>query len=126
MKLQQELAGTGVRVQVVLPGATRTDLWDMAGIDPGTALPRNMVMDAEDMVDAALVGLDSGETVTMPSLPDLADWNAYEAARQRLASGLSGHARAALPRRNCERCWGVMPCLRHVTVAVGPSWARPR
>jgi len=39
-------------------------------------------MDAEDLVDAALAGLDHGETVTIPSLPDAADWDAYEAGRQ--------------------------------------------
>jgi uncharacterized protein len=89
IRLQQELAGTGIRVQVVLPGAIRTDLWEKAGIDLDTALPANMVMDAADLVDAALTGLDSGETVTMPSLPDIADWRAYEKARKKLASGLS-------------------------------------
>jgi uncharacterized protein len=89
LKLQQELAGTGVRVQVVLPGAIRTDLWGKAGIDLDTAVPRHMVMDAADLVDAALAGLDIGETVTMPSLRDVADWQAYDAARKKLASGLS-------------------------------------
>ena len=89
VKLQHELAGTGVRVQVVLPGAIRTGLWEKGGIDLDTALPRNIVMDAGDMVDAALVGLDIGENVTMPSLRDVADWKAYEAARQTLAAGLS-------------------------------------
>ena len=89
VKLQHELAGTGVRVQVVLPGAIRTGLWEKGGIDLDTALPRHIVMDAGDMVDAALVGLDIGENVTMPSLRDVADWKAYEAARQTLAAGLS-------------------------------------
>jgi short-subunit dehydrogenase len=41
-------------------------------------------MKAEDVVDAALAGLDQGEPVTIPSLPDIADWDAYEAARQNL------------------------------------------
>jgi short-subunit dehydrogenase len=48
-----------------------------------------MVMGAADLVDAAIAGLDSGETVTMPSLRDVADWQAYDAARKKLASGLS-------------------------------------
>ena len=89
LKLQQELAGTGVRVQVVLPGAIRTDLWGQAGIDLDRAVPANMVMDAADLVDAALAGLDIGETVTMPSLRDVADWQAYDTARKKLAAGLS-------------------------------------
>jgi len=32
-----------------------------------------MLMEVEDMVEAALVGLDRRELVTMPSLPDMAD-----------------------------------------------------
>ena len=46
-------------------------------------------MPATAMVDAALAGLDQGEFATVPSLPDLADWNAYEAARQALMLNLS-------------------------------------
>jgi len=44
---------------------------------------------ATAMVDAALAGLDQGEFATVPSLPDLANWNAYEAARQALMLNLS-------------------------------------
>ncbi len=40
-------------------------------------------------MDAALAGLDQGEFVTIPSLPDAADWDAYEAARQKLIPNLS-------------------------------------
>ena len=94
VRLQQELAGTGVHVQVVLPGATRTALWERAGTDIAS-LPPSVVMDADDMVDAALAGLDSGELVTIPALPDKADWEAYEAARQNLRPNLSRSVRAA-------------------------------
>ena len=38
------------------------------------------MMDVDELVDAAIVGLDRGEQVTIPSLPDVADWEAYEAA----------------------------------------------
>lgn len=86
--LHHELAGKGVRVQAVLPGATATDFWDIAGT-PVHYLPGEIVMKATDMVDASLVGLDIGELVTIPSLPDVADWNAYEAARQLLKPNLS-------------------------------------
>jgi uncharacterized protein len=51
-------------------------------------------MRADDMVDAALAGLDQGELVTIPALPDAADWQAYEAARQKLLPNLS-HATPA-------------------------------
>jgi short-subunit dehydrogenase len=92
--LQHELAPRGVRVQAVLPGATRTELWERAGIELAQ-LPPSMVMDVNEMVDAALAGLDHGETVTIPSLPDNGDWEAYSAARLALGPNLS-RDRAAL------------------------------
>jgi short-subunit dehydrogenase len=86
--LHHELADKNVRVQAVLPGATATDFWGIAGT-PVEHLPNEIVMRAEDLVDAALAGLDLGELVTIPSLPDAADWNAYESARQKLMPNLS-------------------------------------
>ncbi len=86
--LKHELTDKGVRVQVVLPGATATDFWDAAGT-PISYLPSEIVMNAEAMVDAALSGLDQGEFVTLPSLPEVADWQAYESARQALFPNLS-------------------------------------
>ncbi len=86
--LDNELATKGIRVQAVLPGATATDLWDKAG-HPVTNLPKEIVMSTEDMVDAALAGLAQGELVTIPALPDSADWDAFETARNTLAPNLS-------------------------------------
>jgi short-subunit dehydrogenase len=48
-----------------------------------------MLMDADALVDAALAGLDQGESITIPSLPDIADWQAFEAARLNLMPNLS-------------------------------------
>jgi hypothetical protein len=86
--LLKELAGTGVTVQVVLPGATATDLWKKAGT-PVEHLPQEIVMSTEDMVDAALAGLDQGEFATIPALPDAGQWQAFEAARQAMMPNLS-------------------------------------
>ena len=94
LRLQQEVASKGVRVQVVLPGATRTAIWEKAGVDIAS-LPPHIVMDVEDMVDAALSGLDRGETVTIPALPHIAEWEAYEAARQKMIPNLSLSSPAA-------------------------------
>ncbi|RUT94948.1 SDR family NAD(P)-dependent oxidoreductase, partial [Mesorhizobium sp. M7A.T.Ca.TU.009.01.3.2] len=58
--LHREVEGTEVKVQVVLPGATRTDFWELAGSDIDQ-LPKEIIMSADDMVDAALVGLARGE-----------------------------------------------------------------
>lgn len=84
--LQVELGAKGVRVQAVLPGITRTPIWDA---DHLASIPAEMVMDVGDMVDAALAGLDRGESVTIPSLPDQADYDAYIAARSALRPNLS-------------------------------------
>lgn len=86
--LHKELAENNIRVQAVLPGAVETPFWEASG---GSLqhLPDSIVMKADDAVDAALAGLDMGELVTLPSVPDADDWNAYEAARQKLMPNLS-------------------------------------
>ena len=88
LSLHNELAEKNLRIQAVLPGATATNFWDAAGgsVDQ---LPNGMVMRSDDLVDAALAGFDQGEIVTIPSLPNAADWDAYEAARQKLIPNLS-------------------------------------
>jgi short-subunit dehydrogenase len=90
-----ELADKGVRVQAVLPGATATDFWNVAG-NPVENLPKEIVMSAEDMVDAALVGLAAGEVVTIPGLHDGSQWDRHEAQRK-ILSGLF-HNTAPAPR----------------------------
>lgn len=86
--LNAELNGTGVKVQAVLPGVTRTEIWERSGID-ASGIPAEMIMEAGDMVDAALSGLDQSELITIPSLPDAADWDAFVVARLGLAPNLS-------------------------------------
>ncbi|QJI13367.1 SDR family oxidoreductase [Pseudomonas sp. ADAK22] len=86
--LEHELSDKGVRVQVVLPGAIATEFWDVAGL-PVSNLPETMVMTTQNLVDAALAGLAQGEKVTIPSLPDSLDWDAYETARLALGPNLS-------------------------------------
>lgn len=78
--LQEEFADSQLRIQAVLPAATATEIWEISGVAPAT-LPEGSVMRAEDLVDAALAGLDSGETVTIPPVHDLQLWEAYEQAR---------------------------------------------
>ncbi|WP_273825895.1 MULTISPECIES: SDR family NAD(P)-dependent oxidoreductase [Pseudomonas] len=77
--LNIELGAKGLYVQAVLPSATRTEIWERSGkrIEDLQA-----VMEVEDLVDAALVGFDRRETVTIPPLPDETQWQALEAARQ--------------------------------------------
>lgn len=98
--LFKTLKGTGVQVQAVLPGATRTDFWDRAGL-PVHNLPEKNVMSAEDCVDAALVAFDEKELVTIPALPDVEVWNRYEQSRLALYPFLS--SKEAAKRYSIER-----------------------
>ncbi|MNP45259.1 putative oxidoreductase [compost metagenome] len=86
--LNQEVREKGVRVQVVLPGATRTEIWERSGTGIEN-IPQEILMDVGEMVDAALAGLDQGELVTIPSLPEQADWERFTAARFQMAPNLS-------------------------------------
>ncbi|QND66607.1 SDR family oxidoreductase [Mesorhizobium loti] len=90
VSLHKELAGKNLRIQAILPGVIATNFWDVSGgsLDqlPNKTLE---VMQPDDLVDAALAGLDQGELVTIPSLPEAGDWHAYEAARQKLVPNLS-------------------------------------
>src|SRR6201992_2800387 len=78
--LQKDLADKGVRVQTVMPAATATEFWDVAGYPPQKT--SEITMSAEDCVDAALAGLAAGETVTIPGLHDGSLWTHWEAERK--------------------------------------------
>ncbi|NTB05958.1 SDR family NAD(P)-dependent oxidoreductase, partial [Agrobacterium tumefaciens] len=84
--LHAEVGSRGVYVQAVLPAATRTEIYDRMGGDI-SKVPD--VMEVDDLVDAALVGFDQKELVTIPPVPDVADWEAFEQARMVLARGFS-------------------------------------
>ena len=83
--LSLELAPRGVYVQAVLPAATRTEIWGRAGVDVNT-LPE--VMDVDELVDAALIGFDRREAVTIPPLHVAGRWDALDGARQALLSDI--------------------------------------
>jgi uncharacterized protein len=91
--LHHELPEKGVRVQAVLPAATATDIWEKGGLHH-SKLPTGTVMSTEDMVDAALAGLDQGEVVTIPPLQDGDDWTRFDAARRALAPKFGNSAPA--------------------------------
>lgn len=93
--MSEGYASQGIYTQAVLPGATRTDLWARSGVDVGS-FPPDMLMEVEDLVDAALMGFDRGETVTIPPLADEEQWNRLQNARLALAPNLS--RRSVAPR----------------------------
>ncbi|CAJ0994610.1 SDR family NAD(P)-dependent oxidoreductase [Sodalis praecaptivus] len=92
---QHAVEGSGVHVQLVLPGVVISEGWDVAGgaaLDP---LPESMVMSTEDCVDAALSGLDQGEFMTLPSLHDESLLLDYQAAANKLLQGVFNREPAA-------------------------------
>jgi len=90
--LSLELGPKGVYIQAVLPAATRTEIWERASIDVNTL---SVVMDVGELVDAALVGFDRREPITIPPLHDAGQWDAYQAARQAILPGLRQERAAA-------------------------------
>jgi len=93
--LTRELNAAGVTIQTVLPGATRTEIWERAGTDLDTVIPAERIMALDELVDAALKGLDMGERITIPSLPDAQDLADMETARLKLGPNLSRNHPAA-------------------------------
>jgi short-subunit dehydrogenase len=92
--LHNEVKDKGIRVQAVLPGATATPFWDRAKF-PVLNFPGELVMTAEEMVDASLAGLDQGELITIPALPKIGDWERFEEARKALGPNLTRQHSAA-------------------------------
>ena len=58
--LGEELRGSGVRVQALCPGLTRTEFLDVAGTHQGLRVTRTPMLTAEEVVEASLRGLDRG------------------------------------------------------------------
>ncbi|WOJ91644.1 SDR family oxidoreductase (plasmid) [Methylocapsa polymorpha] len=92
--LHREAGPKGVKLQVVLPGATRTEFFSRFGMSIDSRFPAEQIMEPADLVDAALAGFDQGELVTIPSLPDMKDWERFVAARLALGPNLS-HSKPA-------------------------------
>jgi short-subunit dehydrogenase len=68
LSLHKEFSGSGICIQTVVPDATATGFWDLSAT-PLEGLPAAVVMNADDMVEAAIAGFELGETITIPSLP---------------------------------------------------------
>jgi len=88
--LHEELRGTGVHVQALCPGFTRTEFQDRAGID-ASGIPSFAWMMPEEVVDASLAGLARGDVVCVPGI----------------ANRLVAATTAAVPRAVVRRILGV-------------------
>ena len=86
--MQVEAQASGVQVQLLIPGVIATEFHEVAGADL-SRYPPERVMQAGDLVAASLKALEMGEPVCIPSLPDIADWDSYVAAEQRLMPNVS-------------------------------------
>jgi hypothetical protein len=89
--LHEELRGTGVQVQALCPGFTRTEFQDRAGIDV-SGLPSFVWMTAEAVVDASLAALRRGEVVCVPGLGNRLFATATAAMPRALVRRIAGAA----------------------------------
>jgi len=88
--LQLEYAGKTIQIQLVMPGPIRTEFFSSQGMND-SVFPSEAYLTAEQLVDAALAGLDAGEGVTVPSMLDAQTWDTLEKARgEFLKATLSG------------------------------------
>jgi uncharacterized protein len=69
--VHEELRGTGVRVQALCPGFTRTEFQERAGID-ASDLPSFVWMTPEAVVAASVAALRSGDLICIPGLTNRA------------------------------------------------------
>jgi len=90
--MNQELSSKGIYVQALLPAGTYTEIWERAGIDISNSSP---MMEVNELVDAALVGFDRREQVTIPPLHNDTRWDALDTARQELLSDIKMSEAAA-------------------------------
>lgn len=86
--MQIEAQGTGVRVQLLIPGVIDTPFHPTAGNDVAN-FPPERVMQPDDLVVASLRALEMEEAVCIPSLPDTKAWDNYVAAEAALAKDAS-------------------------------------
>lgn len=85
--LENELAGTGVRVTALCPGPTRTGFSEAAGITRVRLFRAGGVMEAMEVARVGYAGLEAGKSIVVPGL------------RNRLIAGSSGLAPRSLTAR---------------------------
>lgn len=84
--LQLEYVGAPIRIQLVMPGPVRTEFFSSQGLDD-SVFPAESYLTADQLVEAALSGLEMKEEITIPALADLRPWDKMEVARQAFMAG---------------------------------------
>jgi len=87
-QMQAEAAGSGITVQLLVPGVVATEFHDVAGTDL-SRVPPDIIMQADELVAASLAAVEMGESICIPSLPDISDWETYVSAERRLMQSVS-------------------------------------
>ncbi|WP_158809955.1 SDR family oxidoreductase [Beijerinckia sp. L45] len=95
--LQSELGPRGIYVQALLPAGTKTEIWERSGRSVNDGF-----MNVEELVDAALVGFDRREPVTIPPLKDASFFDKLQAANMAVMQDLDQAQAAARYRSAAE------------------------
>lgn len=91
--LQNELEGTGVKVQALCPGVVKTEFHERMGMDM-SHIPPEIIMKPEDIVEASLAGLKLDEVICVPALDDPMLIAQIQESRGRLLEHSSGNTPA--------------------------------
>ena len=87
--LHDEVRGTGVRVQALCPGFTRTEFGENAGIE-ADALPEWFWMSAEQVAEASYTALLAGKLICVPGRANRASAWLLRLSPRRISSRLIG------------------------------------
>ena len=90
--LDAEYAGKGVRVQVLIPGLTRTNLGNAEETGIFDRFPPDMIQSPAAVAEACLAGLELGEVVCIPRLEDYSKWEAARDAIRAIGHDPAGNA----------------------------------
>ncbi len=90
--LGEETRGSGVQIQALCPGFTRTNFQRRADID-ASSLPESAWMSAEEVVDASIDGLRGGEVVCIPGFLNRLLASTVTSIPRPVARRLLGYAR---------------------------------
>ena len=92
--IQEEVEGSGVQMQLLVPGLIRTEFHEHSGTDI-TRFPPEMIMSPDDLVQGSLLGLERRELICIPALPDTQDLETFLTAQLALGQNLAHQGQLA-------------------------------